>query len=75
MHRRRHEVGLVADLVTVDFFEQAFVAAAADHVRAFDLDHIPGDFLGFDHGLDLGLLAVVFDHHDFLPVAFFEGSK
>jgi hypothetical protein len=57
------EVGLVADLGIVELLEQALVAAAR-RIGRLDLDHVPGDLLGLDHGLDLGLLAVVFDRDD-----------
>ena len=67
----RLEVGLVADLGPVHLLEQAFVAAAR-HVRAFHFHHVPGHLVGFDHGLDLGLFAVVFHHHDLDAVGLFK---
>jgi len=50
-------------------FIQAFVAAACG-VGRLDLDHVPGHLLGLDHGLDLGLLAVVFHGHDLVALLF-----
>ena len=74
MHRSGGEVGLGADLAVVQFFKQAFIAAAGD-VGGFDFYHVPGDFLGLDHGLDLGLLAVVFHADDLGAVGLLVGFE
>ena len=47
--------------------------AAAGEFRRLDLDHVPRNVLGFDHGLDLGLLAVVFDADDLGAGGLLEG--
>ncbi len=73
MHGGLLEVGLVADLGPVHLLEQAFVATAAQ-IRALDFDHVPGDFLGLDHGLDLGLFTVVFHRHH-LGAGLFKGLE
>src|SRR5690606_30657224 len=55
-----HQVALVQDRTPVDVLVQAFLAAAAQ-VAGLDLDGVPDDVLGLDHGLDLGLFTVVGD--------------
>ena len=49
--------------------------AAAGDVGGFDFYHVPGDFLGLDHGLDLGLLAVVFHADDLGAVGLLVGFE
>ena len=58
-HSGGQQVSFGGNLAVVQLFKQAFVAAAG-YVRRFDFHQVPGDVLGFHHGLDLGLLAVVF---------------
>ena len=47
------------ELGPVDGFENALGAGRERRLR-IDVDDVPGDRVGFDHGPDLGDLAVVF---------------
>ena len=73
MNRLGHEVSLV-ELAPVQALKQTLVTATVD-VWAFGFDHIPGDFLGFHHGLDARLLAVVFHLGDLAARGFFIGIE
>ena len=58
------ELGLVeAELGPVDGFQSAFRTALQRCCRV-NVDHVPGDGIGFNHGLDLGHFAIVFGFGD-----------
>ena len=66
-----NEVGLVAELAVVHLFQQAFFAGAADFA-GLDFHQVPAHLLRFDHRLQLGHFAVVFDDGDLVAGGFLE---